>query len=78
MGLLHDDCPMDDTLKATTGDYYAKGIRIWQVCPHLFLALGRRAHRSQICYICHEQGRDPKCQDRKALVNRYPAMGELY
>lgn len=39
--MLYNDFPIDDPLKAAIRDYYAKGIRIWQVCPHLILALGR-------------------------------------
>lgn len=41
VGILHNDFPLDDSIKAVLRQYYDNGIRLWQVCPHPILAIGR-------------------------------------
>lgn len=41
VGILHDDFALDDNIKTVLRQYYDNGIRLWQVCPHLILAMGR-------------------------------------
>lgn len=40
-GILHESFPLDIGIKTELLSYYEKGVRIWEVCPQLLLAVGK-------------------------------------